>query len=51
MNEDGLECSYCALTTRWMRPGMRRDLVAKLYDGDAGIAGDGPSPGASARDC
>ena len=28
---------------------MRRDLVAKLYDGVSGITGDGPSPGASAQ--
>lgn len=28
---------------------MRRDLRTKLYDGVAGIAGDRPSPGASAR--
>jgi len=25
--------------------------LTKLYDGDAGIAGYGPSPGASARGC
>jgi len=28
---------------------MRGDLLTKLYDGDAGIAGDEPNPGASAR--
>jgi|Deesub1362A_J573_1020465.scaffolds.fasta_scaffold04695_2 hypothetical protein len=28
---------------------MRRDLLLKLYDGDAGLAGDGPNPGALAR--
>jgi len=28
---------------------MRRDLPAKLYDGDAELAGDGPIPGASAQ--
>ena len=28
---------------------MRHDLFMTLYDGDAGIAGDGPNPGASAR--
>jgi hypothetical protein len=28
---------------------MRGDLPIKLYDGDAGIACDGPSPGASAQ--
>ncbi len=28
---------------------MQRDLAAKLYDGDAGKAGDGPIPGASAQ--
>jgi hypothetical protein len=26
-----------------------RDLPAKLYDRDAGIAGDGPNPGALAQ--
>ena len=30
---------------------MRRDLPSTLYDGDAGIAGDEPNPGASARGC
>lgn len=29
---------------------MRRDLPAILYDGEAGIAGDGANPGGSARD-
>jgi len=29
---------------------MRRDLFTRLYDGDAGIAGGGPNPGASARE-
>jgi hypothetical protein len=33
------------LTIRWSRPGMRGDLPAKLYDGDAEIAFDGSSPG------
>ncbi len=28
---------------------MLCDLLLKLYDGDAGIAGNGPNPGASAR--
>lgn len=28
---------------------MLRDLQTKLYDGDVGIAGDRPNPGASAR--
>ncbi len=28
---------------------MRSDLLLKLYEGDALIAGDGSSPGASAR--
>jgi len=37
------------LTTRWRRPGMRRDLPAKLYDWDAEIACDGSNPGASAQ--
>lgn len=32
-----------------MRPGMRRDLHSKLYDGGAGKAGEGPVPGASAQ--
>jgi hypothetical protein len=32
MNENGLECSYCALTIRWNGPGMLRELIAKLYD-------------------
>ncbi len=36
MNEDGLGCSYCALTIRWNGPGMLRDLVAKLYDMSVG---------------
>ncbi len=27
------------ITFRWKRPGMRRDLEAKLYDRDAGKAG------------
>jgi len=26
---------------------MRGDLPTKVYDGDAGLAGDGPNPGAS----
>ena len=37
------------LTIRWKRPGMRGDLPTKLYDGVAGITGNGPSPGASAQ--
>ena len=37
------------LTTRWKRPGMRRDLLTRLFDWGAGIAGDEPNPGASAR--
>jgi len=37
------------LTNRWRRPGMRRDLLTTLYDGNAGIAGDEASPGASTR--
>ena len=41
--------SNVRLTIRWKRPGMRRDVPTKLYDGDAGIACDGPSPGASAQ--
>jgi hypothetical protein len=28
---------------------MRHDLLTRLYDRVAGIAGDGPNPGASAR--
>ena len=28
---------------------MRRELLTKLFDGDAGQAGCGASPGASAR--
>ncbi len=28
---------------------MQRNLLAELYDRDAGIAGDGSNPGASAR--
>jgi len=28
---------------------MRRDLLLKLYDGDAEIAGNGLNPGASAQ--
>ena len=28
---------------------MQRELPTKLYDGDAGEAGDGSNPGASAR--
>ena len=28
---------------------MRGDLLTKLYDGDAGIAGDEPNPGRSAQ--
>jgi hypothetical protein len=44
------EAELCgALTSRWKRPGMRRDLLSKLYDGGAGNAFDGPSPGASAQ--
>gem|GEM_PF-5037760 len=30
-----------------LRGGMLRNLLTKLYDGEAGIAGDGPNPGAS----
>ncbi len=37
------------ITIRWKRPGMRRGLPTKLYDGDTGIACDGPNPGASAQ--
>lgn len=37
--------------TRWRRTGMRRDLPTKLYDEHAGIACDGPIPGASVRNC
>ncbi|MFA9406908.1 MAG: hypothetical protein ACERKX_13945 [Anaerolineales bacterium] len=37
------------LTIRWKRPGMPPDLPTKLYYGDAGITGDGSSPGASAQ--
>jgi len=42
--------SNVRLTIRWKRPGMRRDVPTKLYDGDAGIACVGPNPGASAQD-
>ena len=42
-------CDQWRLTTRWKRPGRRRDLAAKLYDGEAGKASDGPIPGASAQ--
>ena len=35
--------------SRWRRPGVRRELPAKLYDGDAVSADGGPNPGASAR--
>lgn len=30
---------------------MRRDLLSRLYDWDAGTACDEPIPGASARGC
>jgi hypothetical protein len=30
---------------------MRRDLLTRLYVGDAGNDCDGPNPGASARGC
>lgn len=38
-----------SLTSRRRRPGMLRVLLLKLYNGGAGIAGDGSNPGASAR--
>lgn len=44
-----LEFRFGELTTRWRRPGMRRDLLSTLYDGDAGLAGSGPCPGRSAQ--
>jgi hypothetical protein len=34
---------------RWKRPGMHGDLPIKLYDMDAGKAGDSTNPGASAQ--
>lgn len=39
------------LTPRWRRPGIRRDLLLKLYDVNAGLAFDGANPGTSARGC
>jgi len=39
------------LTSRWRRPGMRRDLLAMERECGAGIPGRWGSPGASARGC
>ena len=34
----GSDTAYRRITSRWRRPGMRRDLLAWLYDWVAGIA-------------
>ncbi len=43
------EIIFDGITIRSKRPGMRRDLPTKLYDGVAGITRVGPIPGASAQ--
>ena len=36
---------YVRLRIRWCGPGMRCNLLLRLYDWDAGLAGGGPNPG------
>jgi len=43
-----IACELGWLTTRMKRLGILRDLLLKLYDREAGIACDGPIPGACA---
>jgi len=44
-----MEVPAFSFQSRWRRQGKRRNLHTKLYDNQAGKAGGGGNPGASAR--